>query len=510
MYLTDKKLALIAKNEKEICLVPKMANRHGLIAGATGTGKTITLKVMAEAFSDMGVPVFLADIKGDLTGMARAGDNNEHVSQRVEKLNLTNFTAKAYPTRLFDVYGKEGIPVRTTISEMGPTLLARIMELNNTQEGILNIVFKIADDQKLLLIDLKDLRALIQHVGENASDYTTTYGNISTASIGSIQRGLLTLQEEGGDVFFGEPNLDLSDLMAIDSDGRGWINVLECNTLFQHPMLYSTFLLWMLSDLYENLPEAGDLDKPKMIFFFDEAHLLFNDAPKALIDKIEQVVRLIRSKGVGVYFITQTPSDVPDSVLGQLGNKVQHALRAFTPNDQKSLKATAKSFRTNPAFDCETVLGELGTGEALVSFLDEEGVPGIVERAFILPPMSIMGPIDAPSIDSLIKSSPLYTKYAVSIDKESAYEELQKLEQQNQAEAELALREAELLKKEEALAKKEAKEEERKQRQYEREVEKADARRKTQISRTINSTLGTFGREVTKNLVRGIFGSLRR
>lgn len=510
MYLSDEHVALIAHNGKNLYILPQMANRHGMIAGATGTGKTITLKVMAEAFSDMGVPVFMADIKGDLSGMAQVSDMNKHVTERVEQLKLKDFNAKAYPTRFFDVYGKQGIPVRTTISQMGPELLARIMNLNDTQKGILNIIFKIADDKKLLLIDLKDLRAMLQYVGDHNAEYKTSYGNISTASIGTIQRGLLQLEEEGAEVFFGEPELDLNDWLQTDNDGRGFINVLECSELFQHPLLYSTFLLWMLSDLYENLPEIGDMDKPKMVFFFDEAHLLFKDAPKALLDKIEQIVRLIRSKGIGVYFITQTPSDVPDSVLAQLGNRVQHALRAYTPNDQKAIKATAASFRANPQLDVEKALQELGTGEALVSFLDEKGAPSIVERAWILPPQSFMGMMDEAQKEQLIKGCPLYTKYQTAVDRESAFEDLQQMTTQDSQAQELAKKQAELDERESKLAAKEQAKAEKEAERAAAAAAKAAQKQKEQIVKTVTSTVGTIGKEVSRQLIRGLFGSLKR
>ena len=392
MYLKEQHKVWLATGETPVYLEPGMANRHGLIAGATGTGKTVTLKVVAESFSDMGVPVFLADIKGDLSGMCQIGTENKHIRRSIDNMGLdaVGYDYTSYPVRFFDVYGKKGHPVRTTISEMGPELLSRLLGLNETQSGILRIVFRIADDKQLLLIDLKDLRSMLQYVGDNAKEFKLTYGNISSQSVGAIQRSLLALEDEGGDIFFGEPALDIADWVDWAEDGRGIMNVLECQELFQHPMLYGTFLLWMLSELYEMLPEAGDQDKPKLAFFFDEAHLLFKDAPKALLEKVEQVVRLIRSKGVSVWFITQNPSDIPDSVLGQIGNRVQHALRAYTPNDQKALRAAAKSFRVNPAFDTEEALQALGVGEALVSVLDEKGVPSIVERANILPPRSSM------------------------------------------------------------------------------------------------------------------------
>ena len=416
----------IATGKEPVSMIPKMINRHGLVAGATGTGKTVTIKVLAEAFSNMGVPVFMADIKGDVSGLCRPGEPNKNVEERVKSMNIPNFAYTAFPVRFFDVFGKNGVPVRTTISDMGPLLIARILGLNDTQTGVLQMIFKIADDNGLLLIDLKDLRAMLQFAGDNAKELSTSYGNISTQSVGTIQRGLITLESGGGTLFFGEPALELADWLGCDSSGRGFINILDCVKLFQNPMLYSTFLLWMLSALYEMMPEVGDLDKPKIVFFFDEAHILFNEAPKALLQKIEQVVRLIRSKGVGIYFITQSPSDIPDTVLSQLGNKIQHALRAYTPKDQKAVKAAAASFRPNPAFNSETALGELSTGEALISVLDEKGAPQIVQRAFMLPPASFMGAAEPERISSLTRQSPLYSKYGQAIDRESAYELLQK------------------------------------------------------------------------------------
>jgi uncharacterized protein len=415
---------LIAKSSVDCFLLPQMANRHGLIAGATGTGKTVTLQVLAEHFSNIGVPVFMADVKGDLTGISQAGGNNPKVAERVKQLGLTDHKPSAYPATLWDVFGEQGHPVRATVSEMGPLLLARILSLNETQEGVLAMVFKIADDNGMLLLDLKDLRAMLQFVGDNASQFTTEYGNVSSASIGAIQRGLLTLEQQGGDKFFGEPALNLDDLMQTADGGRGVVNILAADKLLQAPRVYSTFLLWLLSELYERLPEVGDADKPKIVFFFDEAHLLFSDAPKHMLERIELVVRLSRSKGVGVYFITQNPLDVPESVLGQLGNRVQHALRAFTPRDQKNVKAAADTFRANPKLNVETAITELAVGEALVSFLDEKGRPGIVERAFVLPPNSQIGPISPAQRTTLIQSSLVAGQYEKTIDRESAYEKL--------------------------------------------------------------------------------------
>ena len=424
----------LAKSEDGYpALLPQMANRHGLITGATGTGKTVTLQSMAERLSYAGVPVFMADVKGDLSGMGAAGVVTPKLEARLKDLGLEGFAPYANPVDFWDVFGQGGIPVRATISDMGPLLLARLLNLNDTQTGVLQLVFKIADDKGLLLIDLKDLRASIQYVGENAKDFTTEYGNVSTASIGAIQRGLLTLEQQGGDLFFGEPMLNINDLMKVDENGRGVINILSAEKLVQAPALYSTFLLWMLSELFEQLPEAGDLDKPKLVFFFDEAHLLFSDAPPALTDKVEQVVRLIRSKGVGVYFVTQNPLDVPEKILGQLGNRVQHALRAFTPRDQKAVQAAAQTMRANPKFDAATVITELGVGEALVSFLDEKGRPTVVERSTIFPPASRLGPLTAAERKALIDASPLLATYGQSVDRESAFEVLRGKPATNQA-----------------------------------------------------------------------------
>ncbi len=403
-------------------LLPQMANRHGLITGATGTGKTVTLQTLAERLSYIGVPVFMADVKGDLSGMGAAGTVSPKLQKRIDELGLSGYANYANTVAFWDVFGQAGIPVRATISDMGPLLLARLLNLNDTQAGVLQLVFKIADDQGLLLLDLKDLRAMVQHVGDNAKTFKTEYGNVSTASIGAIQRGLLTLEEQGGDVFFGEPMLDIADLMQVDRNGRGVINVLAANQLIHSPALYSTFLLWLLAELFEQLPEAGDLEKPKLVFFFDEAHLLFSDAPQALVDKVEQVVRLIRSKGVGVFFVTQNPLDVPEKILGQLGNRVQHALRAFTPRDQKAVQSAAQTMRANPAFDAAEAITELGVGEALVSFLDEKGRPNIVDRAFIFPPASRLGPLTSDEYQAIVQASPQLATYGTTVDRESAYE----------------------------------------------------------------------------------------
>jgi DNA helicase HerA-like ATPase len=414
---------LVAKSGKtELHLLPALANRHGLITGATGTGKSVTLQALAHGFSDLGVPVFLADVKGDLSGIARAGGGNAKVAERWKQLKLKREPA-ACPVEFWDVYGRSGLPVRATVSDMGPLLLGRILGLNETQEGVLSLVFKIADDGGLLLLDLKDLRAMLQHVGDEAARFKTEYGNVSTASIGAIQRGLLALESQGAGQFFGEPMLDIADLMRV-SGGKGMVNILAAEKLMNSPKLYSSFLLWMLAELFEHLPEVGDIERPKLVFFFDEAHLLFEEAPKALLEKIEQVVRLIRSKGVGVYFVTQNPLDVPESVLGQLGNRVQHALRAFTPRDQKAVKTAAETLRPNPKIKAEQVITELGVGEALVSFLDEKGRPAVVERGFVVPPASQLGPVAEGERSAIAAVSLLRAKYATAVDRESAYEKL--------------------------------------------------------------------------------------
>jgi DNA helicase HerA-like ATPase len=413
---------LIAKGTDDLVLLPGMANRHGLIAGATGTGKTVTLQVMAEAFSRIGVPVFAADVKGDLAGISQAGSDNPKIAERVKMLKLSDFAFAASPVTLWDVFGEEGHPVRATTSEMGPLLFSRLLGLNDTQAGVMTMTFKIADDHGLLLLDLKDLQAMLQHVGDHASEYQTQYGNVSAASIGAIQRGLLSLQQQGADKFLGEPALNLDDLIQTDGSGHGIVNILAADKLMRSPTLYATFLLWMMSELFEKLPEVGDLEKPKLVFFFDEAHLLFTDLPSVLQQKVEQVVRLIRSKGVGIYFVTQNPTDIPDVILGQLGNRVQHALRAFTPKDQKAVKAAAQTFRTNPKVDVEKTITELAVGEALVSFLDEKGTPMPVDRAWVCPPRSQIGPITAQQRQTLIASSVVAGVYEKAVDRESAYE----------------------------------------------------------------------------------------
>ena len=525
--LNDRKIWL-AQSDKNLYLLPAMANRHGLIAGATGTGKTITMKVMAESFSDLGVPVFMADVKGDLSGMCRPGADSENMRSRIARFGMENFQYKAYPTRFWDIFGEKGHPVRVTISEMGPVLLSRLFNLTEVQAGVLNIVFKVADEHGLLLLDLKDLRAMLQYVGDNRAEFTTMYGNVSSASVGAIQRALLSFEGEGGELFFGEPALDIRDWMRSDIDGRGYINILSSDRLIQSPTVYSTFLLWMLTELFEKLPEVGDLDKPRMIFFFDEAHLLFDGAPKALVQKIVQVVKLIRSKGVGVYFISQSPSDIPNDVLAQLSNRVQHALRAYTPDEQKAVRAAARSFRKNPGFDTEEVLMALGVGEALVSFLDEEGVPSVAERAFILPPQSLMGPAEERAVQSLIVSDEFDLKYRENVDRESAYEILvranEELELRRRQEAEAAAAEKQR-QKEEAQAERQRLKEEaaaEKQRQREaaaaekqrlkeeaaaqREAEKEAERRKKTFQRAASNAASSVARSVSSNIVNSIIG----
>ncbi|PIR09329.1 MAG: ATP-binding protein [Gallionellaceae bacterium CG11_big_fil_rev_8_21_14_0_20_60_62] len=483
---------LIAQNDQlQLVLLPQMANRHGLITGATGTGKTVTLQSLAESFSRIGVPVFLTDIKGDLSGVAKAGGGNAKVQARVELLHLDDFAHRAYPVTFWDVAGKQGHPVRATVSDMGPLLLGRMLNLNDTQQGVLTLVFKIADDNGMLLLDFKDLRAMVQHVGENAKSYTTEYGNVSTASIGAIQRGLLQLDHEGGAELFGEPMLDIADLMQTEQ-GAGIINILAADQLMQSPKVYSTLLLWLLSELYENLPEAGDLEKPKLVFFFDEAHLLFNDAPTALLDKVEQVVRLIRSKGVGVYFVTQNPADVPDKILGQLGNRIQHALRAFSVRDQKAVRAAAETMRDNAALDEEAAITELGVGEALISLLDEKGRPAVVERAFIVPPRAQIGPLTATERQQIIANSLVAGHYEKTVDRESAYEMLKGRAEAKQAEA-AAMASAQqsggggLL---DGL------------------MGGGNSRRQSTGEALVKSVARTIGSELGRRLVRGVLGSL--
>lgn len=488
--VSNDKIWIGQAGSEKVYIYPSMANRHGMIAGATGTGKTVTLKVMAESFSDLGVPVFLADIKGDLSGMVSNGTPTKTVTAKIEELSLDKegYEFTSYPTTFWDVYGEMGIPLRATISEMGPLLLARILDLNEIQTDILSVIFKIADDENLLLVDTKDLRSMLSYVGENAKEYSLTYGNMSKQSLAAIIRAVISLESQGGDLFFGEPALNVRDWFDT-VEGKGMINILECEKLFNNPTMYSTFLLWMMSELFEVLPEAGDLDKPKMVFFFDEAHILFDNASKELLEKIEQVVKLIRSKGVGIYFITQNPKDIPDGVLAQLGNKVQHALRAYTPAEKKGVKTAADSFRPNPEFDTYDAITSLGIGEALVSVLDEEGVPTMVQKTSILPPQSQMGPIDQSLRNEEIRYSALYSKYAQPMDDESAFEFLQRKSLQEAEEA-TAAKEAEAAKK---------------------QAEKEAAAKKKQIKRATksvaSSAAGTIGREIGNTLGKTVGGS---
>jgi DNA helicase HerA-like ATPase len=433
--MIDQSRIFVAKSAQPEYLTLAFGNRHGLVTGATGTGKTVTLQVLAEGFSARGVPVFAADIKGDLSGVSQRGEAKDFILKRAADVGIT-YQPDQFPVQFWDIFGEQGTPIRATVSDMGPLLLARMLQLNDVQEGVLNVAFKLADDQGLLLLDLKDLRALLADMAENAADLIKTYGNVSKTSVGAIQRQLLVLEQQGGDKFFGEPALALADIGLLDARGRGTINILAADKLMQSPQLYATFLLWLMSELFEQLPEVGDLDKPKLVFFFDEAHLLFNDAPQALLQKIEQVVRLIRSKGIGIYFITQNPLDVPDTVLGQLGNRVQHALRAFTPRDQKAVKAAAETFRPNPDIDTARVISELGKGEALVSFLEGNGVPAIVQRALILPPAARVGAITPAERQAIQQSSSLRGKYETPVDRESAFEMLQQRVTQGDAPAE--------------------------------------------------------------------------
>ena len=519
--LQDNKI-LLAKGENEIHLLLDKANRHGVITGATGTGKTITLKVLAESFSDAGVPVFLADIKGDLSGMCKKGEMNENIEGRLAKMGIENFEFKNFPTRYFDIFGKEGHPVRTTITEMGPLLIGRLLELTDAQQGVLSIVFRVADDNDWLLVDLKDLRAMVRYVGDHAKEYQNEYGNIAKASVGAIQRALLQLEDEAGDMFFGEPQLDFNDWLQCADNGRGYINILECVELVKRPMLYSTFLLWMLSELYENLPEVGDVEKPKMVFFFDEAHLLFRDAPKSLVTKVEQIAKLIRSKGVGVYFISQSPADIPDMVLSQLQNRIQHALHAYTPAEQKAVNVAANSFRENPNFDTKEAISDLGTGEALISCLDEKGAPCIVERGLILPPQSHMGTIDPSRRQQEIEYSDLYGKYDDAVDNESAYEIIANVEADALAAEEAAEEAAEVAKEKKKAAKKTSTIERAATNAastFTREAGKEllnaalgrkSTSKKSPLEKAATSAISTLTGSVGKNITRGLFDILKK
>lgn len=488
---------LVAKNGKsEFYLLPQMASRHGVITGATGTGKTVTLQRLAEGFSERGVPVFMADIKGDLTGVSQAGGANEKVDGRNKLLGIENVQFEGSPVTLWDVFGKQGHPLRATASEMGPLLLSRMLQLNETQEGVLTIAFRLADESGMLLLDLKDLQAMLQYVGENADEITTKYGNVSKASIGAIQRGLLQLEQQGAAEFFGEPAVKLDDFMQTVS-GRGVLNLLAADQLINAPKVYATFLLWLLSELFENLPEAGDLDKPKLVFFFDEAHLLFSDAPTALVEKVEQVVRLIRSKGVGVYFVTQNPADIPEKVLAQLGNRVQHALRAYTPQEQKGVKAAATSFRENPKLKTETVITELGVGEVLISMLDEKGIPTMVDQAFVVPPVGHIGPVTPEQRRQLMSTSLVAGVYETDIDRESAFEILRRKTEEKQA----------------VQQQLEAQEEAAKQAAAEEKTLKAAARAPDSLAESITksvarSAASSIGRSIGTQIVRGVLGGI--
>ena len=499
--LSDGKIFL-AQSDKNLYLLPQMANRHGLIAGATGTGKTITMKVMAESFSDMGVPVFLADVKGDLAGMIAAGNDTEDMQKRIRKFGLdqAGFAYQSYPSTIWDIYGEKGVQLRTTISEMGPLLLARILGLNDLQRDILSVTFKIADDNGLLLIDTKDLKAMLNYISENHKDFAADYGNISPVSVAAIMRSLVSLEIAGGDTFFGEPALNILDWFTTGEGGKGMINILDSESLINNGTLYSTFLLWMLSELFETLPEVGDLEKPKMVFFFDEAHLLFKDTPKPLLEKVEQVVKLIRSKGVGVYFVTQNPRDIPDGVLAQLGNKIEHALHAYTPADQKAVKAAAMSFRENPAFDTTEAIMNLGTGEAVVSFLQEDGTPGMAQKVAILPPQSRMGSITDSERENAVKGSMAYTRYANAVDPDSAYEFLERRGLEAAEARKKVEEEAAAAKQAEKEAKEAEKEAEKLAKAKERE-QAAKKRATKQAAKSVgNSVAGTVGREVGKTV----------
>jgi len=515
MYVEDK-ILVGCNDESNVYLLPKLANRHGLIAGATGTGKTITIKALAESFSDMGVPVFLADMKGDISGLAKQGEANPNIEERVEKYSLADkgFNYKSYPVEFWDLFGQKGLPVRVTISEIGPTLLSRILNLTDAQEGVLNIVFRVADDESLLLIDIKDLKSMINHVTENKDKYESTYGAVSTRSSNSIIRALLALEDQGGNEFFGEPALELDVFMQCDDEGNGIINILDSVKLSLSPALYSTFLLWMLSKLYETLPEVGDLDKPKFVFFFDEAHLLFNNMSPVFLQKIEQIIRLIRSKGVGLYFISQSPSDIPDSILSQLGNRIQHAIRAYTPKDQKAVKAAAESFRPNPNFDTSDEISNLAIGEALVSLLDQTGVPSIVEKVSIIPPQSYTGSIDDSYRNELIDISVYKNKYQESFDRESAYEcLLEKIEtntepiqeSNNQAQTQQVNNNMDF----NPLSNNQTITEQKSQTNNRTDNQKQSKQQKSEFEKIATSAANTVARELTRQITRGLFGNLK-
>lgn len=508
MYI-DNKIWIGLSDEKKVCILPKMANRHGLIAGATGTGKTVTLKVLAESFSDAGVPVFLADVKGDLSGMIKPGENSENMQGRIERFGLadTNFAFKSYPATFWDVYGQNGIPLRTTISEMGPVLLSKLMDLNDTQTDVLTCLFKMADDEDLLLIDLKDLKAMLSYASENAAEISKEYGNITKQSVAAIIRHVVALEAAGGEQYFSEPGINIVDFFKTNPDGRGVINILDARKLVTDSTLYSAFLLYLLSELFEVLPEVGDLERPRMVFFFDEAHLLFDDISKALRSKLERIIKLIRSKGIGVYFITQSPRDIPDEVLAQLGNKIQHALHAYTPSEEKAMKTVADSFRANPDFDTKEVLSQLGVGEALISVLDEEGIPTVVEKCKVLPPQSLIGMASGEEVSQSYKADNLYLTYKDAKDPDSAYEYLERLRSQQELAMQEEQRHAEELKELEAQQKKNATEE-RKAQLAQEKAQKAKNNEIKRVAKSVaRSAAGTVGREVGGSIGKSIGGS---
>ena len=502
---------LIGKGENPVYLLPQMANRHGLIAGATGTGKTTTLKVLAEGFSDLGVPVFLADVKGDISSMAEAGEMNEKISSRLDGMGVDKslFDPHAYPVRFWDVFETGGIPVRAKISSIGPTLFSRLLNLTDAQTGVLNITFHVADDNGLELIDLKDLRSMLTYISKNRAELTATYGNVASSSVGAIQRALLTLEDQGGNMFFGEPELDIRDWLKTDENGRGMVNILHCPELVKYPLLYSMFMLWMLSELYETLPEVGDVDVPKIVYFFDEAHMLFNGAPKALLDKVVQIVKLVRSKGVGIYFITQSPADIPDEVLAQLNNRVQHALRAYTPAEQRAVRTAAQSFRANPKFKTEDAIANMGTGVALVSMLDEEGAPTVVEQATICPPQSSFTALVNEEREQIVNDDPLYASYKEGVDSESAYEILNA--EQEKIDAAKAEADAQKAAEAEAKAAEKAERDAEKAKQAQYKAEGKDKYGRTQLQQSIakasKSTARVIGRDVGKSITRGLLGT---
>lgn len=483
--MTPDRAILLGKGTEQVFLDPRYANRHGLIAGATGSGKTVTLQVLAESFSKIGVPVFVSDIKGDLSGISQPGSANPRIEERIRAIGIESFAFSSAPTVFWDLFGEKGHPIRATISDMGPLLLGRLLDLNETQEGILTVAFEYADDEGLLLLDLKDLRTTLQYVADNAKEFTRQYGNVSKQSVGAILRRLLVIEREGGDRFFGEPALDLHDMIRVRPDGSGQVNVLAADSLMSNPRIYATFLLWLLSELFEELPEVGDPEKPRFVFFFDEAHLLFKEAPKALLVKVEQVVRLIRSKGVGVFFVTQNPLDIPETVLGQLGNRIQHALRAYTPKDQKAVRAAAQTFRANPALDTETVITELGVGEALISVLEQKAVPSIVQRTLLSPPASRIGPATDAERRAVISGSPLIGRYEHAVDRQSAHEMLRER-------AEKAVRQAQAAENRSVSS-------------------KGSSRGRQSTSEAFLKSLArSMGTQIGRQIMRGILGSLRR